>query len=100
MAQLAEGAFVFGYWVNDPQRYGIVEFNEKMEVIGIEEKPKIPKSNYAVPGLYLYDNQVVEISKNLKPSARGELEITDVNIEYLKRVGKKSNFFFIIFPAK
>jgi glucose-1-phosphate thymidylyltransferase len=85
VAQLTEGAFVFGYWVTDPQRYGIVEFNEKMEVIGIEEKPKIPKSNYAVPGLYLYDNKVVEISKNLKPSARGELEITDVNIEYLKR---------------
>jgi len=85
MAQLTEGAFVFGYWVTDPQRYGIVEFNEKMEAIGIEEKPKIPKSNYAVPGLYLYDNKVVEISKNLKPSARGELEITDVNIEYLKR---------------
>jgi glucose-1-phosphate thymidylyltransferase len=85
MAQLTEGAFVFGYWVTDPQRYGIVEFNEKMEVIGIEEKPKMPKSNYAVPGLYLYDNKVVEISKNLKPSARGELEITDVNIEYLKR---------------
>jgi glucose-1-phosphate thymidylyltransferase len=85
MAQLTEGAFVFGYWVTDPQRYGIVEFNEKMEVIGIEEKPKIPKSNYAVPGLYLYDNKVVKIAKNLKPSARGELEITDVNIEYLKR---------------
>jgi glucose-1-phosphate thymidylyltransferase len=85
MAQLTEGAFVFGYWVTDPQRYGIVEFNEKMEVIGIEEKPKMPKSNYAVPGLYLYDNAVVEIAKNLKPSARGELEITDVNLEYLKR---------------
>lgn len=85
VAQLKSGAFIFGYWVSDPQRYGIVEFNEKREVVGIEEKPKMPKSNYAVPGLYFYDDKVVEIAKNLKPSARGELEITDVNIEYLKR---------------
>lgn len=85
VAQLRKGALIFGYWVSDPQRYGIVEFNEKREVIGIEEKPNIPKSNYAVPGLYFYDNKVVEIAKDLKPSARGELEITDVNIEYLKR---------------
>ena len=85
VAKLKDGAFIFGYWVSDPQRYGIVEFNEKMEVIGIEEKPKMPKSNYAVPGLYFYDNKVVEIAKNLKPSARGELEITNVNLEYLRR---------------
>jgi len=85
VAQLEDGACIFGYWVSDPQRYGIVEFNEKMEVIGIEEKPKIPKSNYAVPGLYFYDNKVVDIAKNLKPSARGELEITDVNLAYLEK---------------
>jgi glucose-1-phosphate thymidylyltransferase len=85
VAQLNEGAFIFGYWVSDPHRYGIVEFNEKREVINIEEKPEVPKSSYAVPGLYFYDNKVVSIAKNLKPSARGELEITDVNLEYLKR---------------
>jgi len=85
VAQLSEGAFIFGYWVSDPQRYGIVEFNNANEVISIEEKPKVPKSNYAVPGLYYYDNQVVEIAKKLKPSARGELEITDVNRDYLER---------------
>jgi len=85
VAHLSEGAFIFGYWVSDPQRYGIVEFNDSNEVISIEEKPKVPKSNYAVPGLYFYDNQVVEIAKNLKPSARGELEITDVNRDYLER---------------
>lgn len=85
MAQLKEGAFIFGYWVSDPQRYGIVEFNESNEVISIEEKPKVPKSNYAVPGLYFYDNEVVDIAKDLKPSARGELEITEVNLNYLKR---------------
>ena len=85
MANLKGGAYIFGYWVSDPQRYGIVEFNQKNEVISIEEKPKHPKSNYAVPGLYFYDNEVVDIAKKLKPSARGELEITDVNLEYLKQ---------------
>jgi len=85
MVSLKKGAGIFGYWVADPQRYGIVEFNEDKVVIGIEEKPKIPKSNYAVPGLYFYDNEVVNIAKNLKPSARGELEITDVNLTYLKK---------------
>ena len=85
MAELKEEACIFGYWVANPQRYGVVEFNENNEVISIEEKPKYPKSNYAVPGLYFYDNEVVEIAKNLKSSARGELEITDVNLEYLKR---------------
>lgn len=79
------GATIFGYRVNDPERYGIVEFDSKGMAVSIEEKPKAPKSNYAVPGLYVYDNKVVEISKNLKPSPRGELEITDVNVEYLKR---------------
>jgi len=83
MAKLKNGAYIFGYWVSDPQRYGIVEFSEANEVISIEEKPKYPKSNYAVPGLYFYDNEIVDIAKNLKPSARGELEITDVNLAYL-----------------
>jgi len=85
MAGLRGGACIFGYWVVNPQRYGVVEFNENNEVISIEEKPKYPKSNYAVPGLYFYDNEVVNIAKNLKPSARGELEITDVNLAYLKK---------------
>jgi len=84
MANLKNGAYIFGYWVSDPQRYGIVEFNQNNEVISIEEKPKHLKSNYAIPGLYFYDNEVINIAKNLKPSARGELEITDVNLEYLK----------------
>jgi glucose-1-phosphate thymidylyltransferase len=85
MAGLKKGACIFGYWVVDPQRYGVVEFNEKNEAISIEEKPQYLKSNYAVPGLYFYDNEVVNIAKNLKPSARGELEITDVNLTYLKK---------------
>ncbi|HDK26234.1 MAG TPA: glucose-1-phosphate thymidylyltransferase [Candidatus Atribacteria bacterium] len=85
MASLKKGACIFGYWVADPQRYGVVEINEDNVIIGIEEKPKIPKSNYAVPGLYFYNNEVVSIAKNLKPSARGELEITDINLTYLRK---------------
>jgi len=80
-----KGATIFGYYVNDPQRYGVVEFNDNGKVISLEEKPVHPKSNYAVVGLYVYNNDVIEISENLKPSKRGELEITDVNIEYFKR---------------
>jgi len=80
-----DGATIFGYRVRDPQRYGIVEFDKNGMAISIEEKPESPKSQYAVPGIYIYNNNVIEISKNLKPSARGELEITDVNKEYLKK---------------
>lgn len=79
------GATIFGYYVNDPKRYGVVEFDNTGKVISLEEKPENPKSHYAVTGLYFYDNEVIDISKNLKPSKRGELEITDVNKEYLKR---------------
>ena len=84
-ARLDKGGIVFGYPVKDPQRYGVVEFNASGEVVSIEEKPQKPKSKYVIPGIYFYDNEVVEISKSLRPSPRGELEITDVNREYLRR---------------
>ena len=84
-----EGGIIYAYRVNDPERYGVVEFNQEGKAISIEEKPEHPKSNFAVPGIYFYDNTVVEIAKNIKPSHRGELEITDINKEYLKQ-GKLS----------
>ncbi len=84
-AGLKEGGIIFGYLVKDPERYGVVEFDKNHNVIGIEEKPQFPKSRFAVPGLYFYDNEVVSIAEQIKPSARDELEITDVNMEYLRR---------------
>jgi len=84
-AKLEKGAIVFGYWVNDPERYGVLEFDDSFKVLSIEEKPKRPKSNYVAPGLYFYDNDVVNIVSSLDPSERGELEITDINNKYIQR---------------
>jgi glucose-1-phosphate thymidylyltransferase len=84
-ASRVTGATIFGYYVSDPERYGVVEFDSGGKAIGIEEKPRVPKSHYAVPGLYFYDGQVVDIARRLKPSSRGELEITDLNLEYMRR---------------
>lgn len=85
VAEFNSGARIFGYYVQDPERYGVVEFDENGRAVGIEEKPARPKTHYAVPGLYLYDSKVVELTKTMRPSARGELEITDLNLEYLRR---------------
>jgi glucose-1-phosphate thymidylyltransferase len=84
-AKIENGATVFGYWVRDPERYGVVSFNEQGNAVTVEEKPKVAKSNWAVTGLYFYDNTVLDIAANIKPSSRGELEITDVNLEYLRQ---------------
>ena len=92
-AQLDKGGLIFGYRVRDPQRYGVVEFDNRGNVLGIEEKPENPKTMYAVPGLYFYDNNVIKIAENLKPSHRGELEITDLNLEYLCRGNLKVELF-------
>lgn len=92
-AELKDGALIFGYYVMNPTAFGVVEFDKDGKVISIEEKPEKPKSNYAVPGLYFYDNEVISIAKNIKPSARGELEITSINEEYLKRGKLKVELF-------
>ena len=92
-ADREEGATIFGYHVSNPREFGVVEFDENNNVVSIEEKPVIPKSNYAVPGLYFYDNSVIDIAKNLKPSSRGEIEITAVNNEYLRRGNLKVELF-------
>lgn len=92
-ATLQEGAIIFGYRVNDPERYGIVEFDEKENVLSIEEKPAKPRSNFAVPGIYFYDNQVVKYAESVKPSARGEIEITDLNKIYLEQGKLKAKLF-------
>jgi len=92
-ASLKEGAIIFGYKVNDPQRYGVVEFDSEGTVLSLEEKPRHPKSSYAIPGIYFYDDQVVEVAETLKPSARGEIEITDLNQVYLEKGTLKAKMF-------
>ena len=98
------GATVFGYYVHNPRAFGVVEFDEDGRAISIEEKPRLPKSNYIIPGLYFYDNSVIDIAKHLEPSARGELEISDVNLEYLRRnqlhVIKLDRDFVWLTPAR